>query len=155
MRVFSECEVRSNRNSRLWARMNTALLLVASALLSCGSKPGPMTGDWALMLISGGSLDQSIATLTLRQSGNTLSGTITSSRCNGPTSVTGILSNGFISLQFAQPVSTGTLTGSVNDNFTSASGQYQVSGDWCAQGSGSGTWSAAFVSDKSLDIKKF
>jgi hypothetical protein len=121
------------------------VLLMASSLPSCGSKAEPMTGNWVLTLISSVSLDQSNATLDLRQSGNALSGTITSSRCNDPTSVTGTLSNDVLQLEFAQPNSTGTLTGSVNNNFTSAGGQYQVSGDWCAQIAGAGTWSAAFV----------
>lgn len=147
MHVFSDYEVSTKRNTRLLGRpMEYAIvLMMASALPSCGSKAGPMTGNWVLTLISSGSLDQSNATLNLRQSGSTLSGTITSSRCIDPTSVRGTLSNDILELEFAQPISTGTLTGSVNNNFTSAGGQYQVSGDWCAQGAGAGTWSAAFV----------
>jgi hypothetical protein len=148
MQIFPDCEESSIRIAALMVRalLCTSLLLMACILQSCGSQPGPMTGTWFLSLISNGSLEQTVASLNLHQSGDTLSGTITSTLCTSSTNVTGSISNGLLTLQIAQSNITGSLTGSVNNNFTSASGQYEISGDWCAQSSSPGTWSAAFVS---------
>ena len=114
---------------------------------SCGSHPGPMTGNWALSLVSSGSLEQAVAALRLNQSGDTISGTITSSLCTTETTtLTGTLTGANLTLQFAGANASGTLTGTVNNNFTLISGTYSASGNWCVQASGPGTWTASFLS---------
>lgn len=121
-------------------------LLLVAFLLDCGSHPGPLAGNWALTLISSGSLKQVVAAVNLSQSGDTVSGSIASGLCRETTSVSGNLAGSSLALTFGTLTSTGSLTGMVNSNFTLMTGTYLVDGDWCAQTSGPGTWSAAFMS---------
>lgn len=118
-----------------------------ASLLACGSQPGPMTGNWAMTLISSGSLNQVVGAVSLNQSGDTVSGTITSGLCKEKTSVSGNLQKSSLALQFDTVVAAGSLTGTVNGNFTLATGTYVISGNWCAQTAGTGSWSAAFMSN--------
>jgi len=106
-----------------------------------------MTGNWALTLISSGSLNQVVAAVSLNQSGDTLSGTVTSGLCKEETSVSGKLQGISLALQFDTVTAGGSLTGTVNSNFTVATGTYVISGNWCAQAAGTGSWSAAFMSN--------
>ena len=105
-----------------------------------------MTGNWAMTFISSGSLNQVVAAVSLNQSGDTVSGTLTSGLCREKTSVSGNLQGMSLALQFGNDAATGSLTGTVNDNFTLATGTYVISGNWCAQAAGTGSWSAAFMS---------
>lgn len=127
-------------------KVTSLYLSLLAFLAACGSQPGPMMGIWAMTLISSGSLNRAVAAVSLSQSGDTLSGTITSGVCREATSVSGNLENSALVLQFDTVTSTGALTGTVNSNFTLARGTYVITGDWCAQTAGPGTWSAAFMS---------
>ena len=126
--------------------VTTLQALFLGCLLACGSQPGPMTGNWAMTFISSGSLNQVVAAVSLNQSGDTVSGTLTSGLCREKTSVSGNLQGMSLALQFGNDAATGSLTGTVNDNFTLATGTYVISGNWCAQAAGTGSWSAAFMS---------
>lgn len=123
-----------------------AQAVLLGCLLACGSQPGPMTGNWAMTIISSGSLNQTVAAVSLNQSGDTVSGTITSGLCREGTSVSGNLEGMSLALQFDTGAAAGSITGTVNDNFTLATGTYVISGNWCAQAAGTGSWSAAFMS---------
>ena len=116
-------------------------------IIGCGSQPGPMTGNWGLSLVTLGTLNQVVAALNLQQSGNTVSGTITSSLCSSKTTVNGGLNGTSLVLALVTPNASGTLTGTVNNSFSSVSGTYSVAGNWCAQSSGPGTWTAVFLSN--------
>ena len=126
--------------------VTTLQALFIGCLLACGSRPGPMTGNWALTLTSSGTLNQVVAAVTLNQSGDTVSGTIASGLCREKTSVSGNLQEMSLALKFDTVAAAGSLTGTVNDNFTLATGTYVISGNWCAQAAGTGSWSAAFMS---------
>lgn len=120
-------------------------LLLLGTLISCSSMPGPMTGTWAVVFTSGDSLQQTAASLSLQQSGTTLSGTITTASCTTPPSITGTLKNNSLSFRVLEPTASGDLTGTPNTTFTSAAGTYVISGQSCMMNSGAGTWSATFV----------
>lgn len=122
-------------------------LLLFCTLIGCGSAAAPMTGTWAVSFVSSESLDQTAASLSLHQSGDALSGTITAAGCAQPANVSGTVNDSSLSLQFVEGTATGNLTGTVNDAFTSATGTYQISGASCLTASGTGTWSAAFLSN--------
>jgi len=123
-----------------------ATYVLIAGLGSCGSDPGPMTGNWLLSLISSNSLEQTMATLSLHQSGNSLSGSISAAGCVKPATVTGSISNNALTINFVEMNGTGTLTGTTNTAFTSASGTYTIVGESCLTSSGLGPWSAVFVS---------
>jgi hypothetical protein len=100
-----------------------------------------------MSLVTDGTLIQAVAALDLRQSGDTLSGTVVSSLCKNEMSLSGSLNGNSLELDFADANASGTLTGTVDHNFSFVSGRYSITGNWCAQSSGSGTWSAVFLSN--------
>lgn len=148
MHTLSQRQAWHNRRRRTRSRMFVicATSVLIAGLGSCGSNPGPMTGNWLLSLMSSDSLEQRTATLSLHQSGNSLSGSISAAGCVKPATVTGSASNNALTINFVEMNGTGTLTGTTNTTFTSASGTYAIAGESCLTSSGSGPWSAVFVS---------
>lgn len=133
----------SNAMKFHWSLFVPALFI----LISCGSQPGPLTGNWGMSFVTDGTLEQAVAALTLHQAGDTVSGRVVSSLCRNETTLTGSLNGNSLVLNFADGNASGTLTGAVDHNFSFVSGKYSVTGKWCAQSSGSGTWSAVFLSN--------
>jgi len=128
---------------------NPLLALTLITLNGCGSYPGVMAGNWLITLTPSVSLDQVLATTTLKQSGTQISGTVAfrgvSASCNANASVSGTLQGNSLDIVFVQSQSIAELTGTVNMAFTSGSGAYAVGGSSCFQALGPGAWSAVFI----------
>lgn len=145
MRAFPACCPWFRFSLETFARgLGVAYLFL---IIGCGSQPGPMTGNWGMSLITDGTLTQVVAALNLQQSGNTVSGTITSSLCSDKTNVSGSVNKTSLALGLVTTNASGSLTGTVNNSFSSISGTYSITGNWCAQTSGPGTWTAVFLSN--------
>jgi len=110
-----------------------------------------MAGNWLITLTPNVSLDQVLATTSLKQSGTQISGTVAfrgdGTSCNAETSVTGTLAGNSLDILFVQSQSIAELTGTVNMAFTSGSGAYAITGNSCLQSLGPGSWSAVFISN--------
>jgi hypothetical protein len=134
----------------LTARKFTPFLLLTLLIVNgCGSYPGVMAGNWLITLTPSISLDQVLATTTLKQSGTQISGTVAfrgvSASCNANASVSGTLQGNSLDIVFVQSQSIAELTGTVNMAFTSGSGAYAIGGSSCLQALGPGAWSAVFI----------
>jgi hypothetical protein len=136
----------------LTARKFTPFLLLTLLIVNgCGSYPGVMAGNWLITLTPSISLDQVLATTTLKQSGTQISGTVAfrgvSASCNANASVSGTLQGNSLDIVFVQSQSIAELTGTINMAFTSGSGAYAITGNSCLQSLGPGSWSAVFISN--------
>ena len=140
--IRDHCQIHACRDRVLAICASSVLIAV---FVSCGSERGPMTGNWLLSLVSGDSLEQRPATISLHQSGDSLSGSVTAAGCM-PATVTGIINQNALTIQLFETKATGTLTGVANTAFSSASGTYTITGPSCLSSTGLGTWSAVFVS---------
>ena len=134
----------------LTARKFTPFLLLTLLIVNgCGSYPGVMAGNWLITLTPSISLDQVLATTTLKQSGTQISGTVAfrgvSASCNANASVSGTLQGNSLDIVFVQSQSIAELTGTINMAFTSGSGAYAIGGSSCLQALGPGAWSAVFI----------
>ena len=135
--------------------MNAGLFLrvLSMVLISCVSacqypSSAAMTGTWAFTLTSGGS-PVIIATASLSQSGNQISGPVSlnsgNSACGTQATVTGNIQGTSLTLQIVQAQSQAFLNGTTNQAFTSATGTYSTGGAGACFGSGTyGSWSAFF-----------
>jgi len=107
-----------------------------------------MSGTWAFTLTSANS-PVIIATASLTQSGNQISGPVTlnsgTSACGTQGTITGNIQGTSLTLQIVQFQSQAFLNGTANQAFTSATGTYTTGGAGTCFGSGAfGSWSAFF-----------
>jgi hypothetical protein len=141
--------------TRISSAVNARLFLqILIALVTC-CIPGcqypssaAMSGTWAFTLTSATS-PVIIATASLSQSGNQISGPVTlnsgNSSCGTQATVTGNIQGTSLTLQIMQSQSQAFLNGTTNQAFTSATGTYTTGGAGTCFGSGSfGSWSAFF-----------
>jgi hypothetical protein len=102
-----------------------------------------MTGSWQITGVSQkfpGARGSGSASLV--QSGNSITGTYnTTGGCANTSAVTGTVAGSNIALQFDENGQMGSLTGTVNAAFTSASGNFTSPSGGCLNGD-YGTWSA-------------
>jgi hypothetical protein len=125
-------------------------LLAGLALLNgCGTSSNPaMTGTWLFVFTPTGSSTSAIqATANLTQVGTNVSGQVNLSggaaNCGTEASMSGTVKGNSLTLQLTQLQSSINLTGSANQAFTSASGDYTAVAGSCLLNSGTGSWSAA------------
>ena len=135
--------------------MNAGWLLrvLSMLLISCVSacqypNSAAMTGTWTFTLTSGGS-PVIIATASLSQSGNQISGPVSlnagNTACGTQATFTGNIQWTSLTLQIVQAQSQAFLNGTTNQAFTSATGTYSTGGAGTCFGSGTyGSWSAFF-----------
>jgi hypothetical protein len=142
----------SIRHKYFKARNFIPFLVLASVIINgCGAYPGVMAGNWLITLTPSVSLDQVLATASLRQSGTQITGKValrgSSTSCSSDASVSGSLEGNSLDLLFVQSQGIAELTGTTNMAFTSGSGVYAISGNSCLQALGPGSWSAVFISN--------
>jgi hypothetical protein len=126
------------------------LILVLACFISGCQYPNSaaMSGTWAFTLTSASS-PVIIATASLSQSGNQISGPVTlnsgNSSCGTQATITGNIQGTALTLQIVQFQSQAFLNGTTNQAFTSATGTYTTGGAGTCFGSGAfGSWSAFF-----------
>jgi len=137
--------------SRVSARLLLLALvvLVACVMPSCQyPNSAAMSGTWAFTLTSANS-PVIIATASLTQSGNQITGPVTlnsgNSACGTEGTITGTIQGTSLTLQIVQFQSQAFLNGSTNQAFTSANGTYTTGGAGTCFGSGAfGSWTAFF-----------
>ena len=127
-----------------------SLFLILCALLSgCGTSSNPaMTGNWLFVFTPTGSTMSAIqATANLTQVGTNVTGQVSLSggaaSCGSKASMSGTVKGNSLTLQLTQIQSTINLTGTANQAFTSALGDYTAASGSCLLNGGTGSWSAA------------
>jgi hypothetical protein len=140
-------------DSLQWSKMNkilrTVLILALGSLAGCGNSSNPaMTGNWLFAftpLNSSSVVLQFTAKLT--QEGSQITGQISLSgnaaTCGTAASMQGTIMGNSLNLQFNQLDSTINLSGTVNPEFTAATGTYTGAAGSCLLDGGIGSWSAA------------
>jgi len=137
----------NSRNARLFPLV--LILGLAGFIPGCQyPSSSAMSGTWAFTLTSANS-PVIIATASLTQSGNQISGPLTlnsgTSACGTQGTITGNIQGTSLTLQIAQFQSQAFLNGTTNQAFTSANGTYTTGGAGTCFGSGAfGSWSAFF-----------
>lgn len=127
----------------------TLIVMLATFSSSCQyPSSAAMSGTWSFTLTSASS-PVIIATASLTQSGNQISGPITlnsgNSTCGTQATITGNIQGTALTLQIEQFQSQAFLNGTTNQAFTSANGTYTTGGAGACFGSGTfGSWSAFF-----------
>ena len=147
----SRC-VRFGMDSLQWSKMKnvarTALVLALGFLVGCSNSSNPaMTGSWFFAFTP---LDSSTVVLqftaNLTQEGSQITGqaslTGDAAACGTAGSMQGSLMGNTLTLEFNQLQSTINLNGTVNPEFTSASGTYTGASGSCLLNGGIGSWSA-------------
>ena len=131
----------------LIAKIICAVVVLATLLpAGCGSgSNAAMSGTWSFALAT--TQNFILATASLKQSGNQVSGpaTVTGpTGCGSNATVSGTVQGNNLSLQIAESGAVITLTGEANTTFTSASGTYEVISGSCVQNGDTGSWTAQF-----------
>lgn len=145
-RAITLCTL-SSWNGRLCSLV--ILLLLTWSIPSCQyPSSAAMSGTWAFTLTSANS-PVIIATASLTQSGNQISGPVTlnsgNSSCGTQATISGNIQGTSLTLQIVQFQSQAFLNGTTNQAFTSATGTYTTGGAGACFGSGAfGSWSAFF-----------
>jgi hypothetical protein len=139
-------------DSLQWSKMKnvarTALIVALGLLVGCSNSSNPaMTGTWLFgftPLESSAVVLQFTANLT--QEGSQITGQVSltgdAASCGTAGSMQGTLMGNSLSLQFNQLDSTINLSGTVNPEFTSATGTYTGASGSCLLNGGIGSWSA-------------
>ena len=137
----------NSENARLFPLL--VILLLACFIPGCQyPNSAAMSGAWTFTLTSANS-PVIIATASLTQSGNQISGPVTlnsgNSSCGTQATITGNIQGTSLTLQIVQFQSQAFLNGTTNQAFTSANGTYTTGGAGTCFGSGAfGSWSAFF-----------
>lgn len=124
-------------------------LVLACSFSSCQyPSSAAMSGTWTFSLTSANS-PVIIATASLTQSGNQISGPVTlnsgNTACGTQGTISGNIQGTSLTLQIVQLQSQAFLNGTTNQAFTSATGTYTTGGAGTCFGSGAfGSWSAFF-----------
>jgi len=130
--------------------LNRLVLLILLTLLgACGTSSNPaLTGNWLFVFTPTGSATSAIqATANLTQVGTNVTGQVSLSggavSCGSEASMSGTVRGNSLSFQLTQIESTINLTGTANQAFTSALGNYTAVSGSCLLNGGTGSWSAA------------
>jgi len=147
----SRC-VRFGMDSLQWSKMKnlarTALIVALGFLVGCSNSSNPaMTGSWMFAFTP---LDSSAVALqfsaNLTQEGSQITGQVSltgdAASCGTAGSMQGTLMGNSLTLEFNQLDSTINLSGTVNPEFTSASGTYTGASGSCLLNGGIGSWAA-------------
>jgi len=127
----------------------TVLTLALSFLAGCGNSSNPaMSGSWLFQFTP---LDSSSFALqftaNLTQEGSQITGQVSltgsAASCGTAGSISGTIMGNNLTLQFNQLDSSINLTGTVNPEFTAASGSYTGASGSCLLNGGIGSWAAA------------
>jgi hypothetical protein len=125
------------------------LLILVTFLSACGTSSNPaMTGNWLFVFTPTGSSTSAIqATANLTQVGTNVTGQVSLSggaaSCGSEASISGTVKGNSLTFQLTQLQSTISLTGTANQAFTSALGNYTGASGSCLLNGGIGSWSAA------------
>lgn len=143
---------RPGANSLQWFKMKIARMALLVALVSlsaCSSSSNPaMSGTWLFALTPINSSSPVLEfTTNLTQIGSQITGQITltgnAASCGSAASMSGTLMGNTLTLQLNQIDSAIDFSGTVNPEFTAASGTYTGAAGSCLLDSGFGSWSAA------------
>jgi hypothetical protein len=139
-------------DSLQWSKMKnvarTALIVALGFLVGCSNSSNPaMTGSWLFAFTP---LNSSVVVLqftaNLTQEGSQITGQVSltgdAASCGTNGSMQGTLMGNSLNLEFNQLQSTINLSGTVNPEFTSASGTYTGASGSCLLNGGIGSWSA-------------
>jgi hypothetical protein len=124
------------------------LLLAFGSLSACSSSSNPaMSGTWLFALTPVGTSTPVLEfTTNLTQIGSQITGQITltgnAANCGSAASMSGTIMGNSLNLQLNQIDSMIGFTGTVNPEFTAASGSYTGAAGSCLLDGGFGSWSA-------------
>jgi hypothetical protein len=139
------------RSNAEYARLFLQVLITVLACFIPGCQypnSAAMSGTWTFTLTSA-SAPVIIATASLTQNGNQISGPMTlnsgNTSCGTQGTITGNIQGNALTLQIVQFQSQAFLNGTTNQAFTSATGTYTTGGAGTCFGTGTfGSWSAFF-----------
>jgi hypothetical protein len=125
-----------------------AFIVVLALLSGCGTSSNPaMTGTWLFVFTPTGSSTSAIqATANLTQVGTNVTGQVSlgvAASCGTEASMSGTVKGNSLTLQLTQIQSSINMTGTANQAFTSALGDYTAAAGSCLLNGGTGSWSAA------------
>jgi len=126
-----------------------ALPLLLIFLSGCGTSSNPaMTGNWLFVFTPTGSSTSALqASANLTQVGTNVTGQVSLSggaaSCGNEASASGTVRGNSLTFQFTQIQSSVSLTGTANQAFTSAQGNYTAASGSCLLNGETGSWSAA------------